>query len=237
MAPYFSKGVWSHFAYMGDIMELPKKNLWQLLTSNERPIEIIEYPRYQNGKSIGNIALRTLTQEDILRIQEASIKEFNRRVKTKEIDVSPESVRGRQLQENIYALHYVFEATRDADNIKLPAFPTVEHLSKEVHPDELAVLTLNIARHQKELGPVINDMTEDEMNDWITKIQQAAERGGYFLDSVLSEVQTKLLMYTVAQLRKLQTDKSYVLSQLDKIEEEEKKNRETANLEKSNPTQ
>lgn len=200
----------------------PHINLWAKLSSNSQPTQVIDYPRYVSGQAIGQIVIRCLTQEDYIRIQENSIKEYNRRIKGKEIDVPIESVRGEEILKNIHALFYVFEATRDMENKALPAFPSVQELSKRASPDEIAVLSLNILRFQKENSPIIAHMSKDELDGWIDRLAKDSQDAAYFLDQISSDVQSQLMLYMGNLLWKFQTDKFLLTSQLAKLSESEK---------------
>jgi len=80
---------------------------------------------------------------------------------------------------------------------------------KVLTTDEMAILQNHYHTVVLELGPVIADLTEEDQEYWIKRLQEAGRSNSSFLiNSFSSEALKTLLMYTISELEKLQTSKS-----------------------------
>jgi hypothetical protein len=80
-------------------------------------------------------------------------------------------------------IELLFRACRRLEDSSKPLFPSKEWMRDNLTADILSVLINNYMTVQVECGPIVGDMTTDEIEDWIKKLTQAGEGGAYFLDS------------------------------------------------------
>lgn len=181
-------------------------NLFAELSKRERPSRLIDLPVYnEEGKSIGQVVIRTLVHDDNVEIQKAATLECDRIYKDDKIDRNSDTYLKRY--DNISAKHFIWRACRDPENPEKPFFPTPDHVGKYLSNDEISVLLLNYQTLQSERGPSIAYMDEKQFNEWVAKLGQAAEEAPYFLDRFLPEAKNQFLMYMAHQLWTLQTAK------------------------------
>ena len=177
--------------------------LWLALTAVPRPHRVVDLPRAfpGTGKSVGQIALWPLTQEE----QMICTAEADRFVKgiLKDSQKKDEANLGyAHLFANETAVQVLFRACRDASNppesLKASAFPSTKGLRHEFTADEISTLFEMYITVQLEVGPVTAFMTDDEMEAWIRRI----EEGGSALpfDLLAPQAQKSLLVFMASQL-------------------------------------
>ena len=95
---------------------------------------------------------------------------------------------------------------RKADDLSTPFFLTVEAISKNLSADEIAILLLAYNQVRAELGPIVSEMNQEEMDAWI----EALARGGSTipLASLSPGAQSRLVLYMASRLCPSPTDSS-----------------------------
>jgi hypothetical protein len=192
-------------------LQPPQPNLWERFTRRERPSVVVDYPAFdEKGKSVCQVLIRCLTQQDHIAIQSKAMKETDKLFHDEGIiiqrDMTEDSAY-RVRYDNIAAKYFIFEFLRDPENPTLPFAPTPDHIGKLL-PNEVTVLMKHYQTLQDKQGTIIAYMSSEEMDAKITELAEAAERGGYFLDRFLREALDQLLMYMASQLSKSAINKS-----------------------------
>ncbi len=186
-------------------MSGPPKNvepsaLWVKLTERPRPMKFIDFP--SKGGSPGKLALRILTESEL------HVCRANATNTAKEL-LGGESRSGDMGYEDIYrnelAVQLVTVGCRAAEypDGMIPAFPSAKDARKKLTSDEFAVLAMAYKAFQVESGPILSELTKDEMEAWIKLLQEGGSRVP--LAHLSGEAQTDLIMFLVSMLPTSQT--------------------------------
>lgn len=187
----------------GPPTDIPPSALWAKLASAERPSKVVDFPRKdKNGDSFGQIAMRPLTQMEQMSCSKAAEDTAKKHLKeTKREDLGYE-----RLYSDAYILETLYRAARNPENVAYPAFPTPKSLSEALTTDECAMLYEHYLTVKLELGPLITEMSEDELEAWIDRL---VEGGSAFpFDLISLELQKILVLYMAYQLRSSPTGSS-----------------------------
>jgi hypothetical protein len=194
----------------------PNENLWNKISSRKRPIRIIDLPIYDDeGKSICKVMIRTLTQEDIERIRTESYIDTQKQLK--DTSAKDTSKTFCDAFENHVAINMILKAYRNPENEKIPFFPSAQEIRSKLEPDEIALLIMHYQTFQSELSPIVSNMNEKELNDYIEKLAKSGSEGEYFLDLLSAQMQNELIIFMVNKLTDYQMDKSSPGSQQEDI--------------------
>ena len=169
--------------------------LWSVLSRAERPFRIVDFPREdEQGRPIGKLAIRVLTHEETTICQAAAEKFTREHLK----DGKKDELGYEAVYSTASVIEVLFRACRDAEDIARPAFPSPKLLSQALTGDEVSVLFQNYLATQLELGPIIAQMTEAEMEAWIVRI---GDGGSSFpLDLLSLELMRTLLHFSARRL-------------------------------------
>jgi len=193
--------------------DIPPDELWVRLSQEERPVEIVDFPRKDAaGVPIGKVAIWVLKQGEII-VAKAEATRRARKVIAEKFDAT-ERVEGyAQVLEDETACQLLYQCCRRPTNINLPIFPTADGVRQKLTSDEVAVLLNSYAIVQSKLGPIPDSMDEQTMDAWIERLRV----GGSTLPLAwLSQEQARaLLMRSVSRLFASQEDKSSAGSQPD----------------------
>jgi hypothetical protein len=121
---------------------------------------------------------------------------------------------------NEASLQVICMAARHPRNAKAQAFPSPEKVRTEFTADEVASLLMSYMIVQRELGPIVSRMTNDEMESWIERLE--AGGSAFPLALLSSEAKNDLVMYLVSQRSNSQTDTSSPGSQREDTSNETK---------------
>jgi hypothetical protein len=177
-----------------------KDNLWYTLSSRKLHSKLVDFPDYdENGKAICQILIKTLTQDDLIAIQKESTNECDRSFAEDKEKINRDSPVWQLRYDNITAKHFLFRCCYEPSDPDKKLFPTPLHVGK-LTQDEVNVLVQHYRTLQNEKGPLIAYMNNGQMEDWVNKLANSAEEGAYFLDRILPEAQTQLLLYMASQL-------------------------------------
>jgi hypothetical protein len=179
--------------------ELSPTALWLALTAVPRPFKIVDVPRNDpaTGKSVGQIAIWPLTQEEQMicnaeadRFAKALLKDAQKR---DEVNFGYEHTFG-----NDNAIQILFRACRDPKDLSRAAFPSTALMRRKLSSDEVSALFKLYIMVQVELGPIIRGMSDEEREALVRRIE---EGGSAFPFSLLSlETQVTLLRFMASKL-------------------------------------
>lgn len=177
--------------------------LWAVLARAERPFKVVDFPREDaDGKAIGQVAIRVLTQEEQMICSAAAEKFAREHLK----DAKKDELGYEAIYSNAAAIEVLCRACRDVSDVSRPAFPSPKMLSQALTADETGVLFQHYLTTQLELGPIVAMMSDEEMEAWITRI---GEGGSAFpLDLVSQDLLKTLLLSSAKQVVSLQMAKS-----------------------------
>lgn len=180
-------------------MTAPPKNvepseLWTTLSQRPRPLsKPIEFP-CKDG-SVGSTAFWILTEG------ERRIAKVNANNVAKEL-VGKDAKVGDLAYEEIYndelTVQLLCMACRVPDDPKWPSFPSIGKVRSTLTTDEFAVLATAYANYRRDTMPILAELSPDEMELWIRRVQEGAERAPLALLS--GPALTDLVMYLVSKL-------------------------------------
>lgn len=196
-------------------MSMPPKDiapadLWTQVTAVPRGHRVMDFPRKgADGLPVCRVAMVVLTQEEQMKCN-VNISAFLRKyVKDNGAQIpntNEQDFAYKNLYEMQVAIEVLYCACKNPDDITKPFFPTKNAIAQSLLPSEIAILFKNYARVQTELGPILSQMSAEEMDAWI----EVFVKGGseFPLDSLSLDGVTGLLMHMASQLYNLQKDKS-----------------------------
>jgi len=189
--------------------DLPAHELWAAIIAMPRPFRVVPFPRRgPDGEPVAEMAMQVLTQEECIAAKASAERYVRKLLREKDNGAtSPESGQGyADLCELRDSVELLFRSCRRVDDMTRPFFPTVEAVGKHLLTDEIGVLVLNYRRVQMEIGPIVNDMSQEEMDAWISVL---AKGGSQFPFDMLSlGQQTQLFRHLARRLLLSQTDNS-----------------------------
>lgn len=198
---------------------MPASALWAALQAAPRPHRIVPFPRNgPDGEPVGNVAIWVLTQgehmdaaADAERLAREKLKDATRR---EDLSYGYDTLFSNEL-----ACQVIARACRQEDDLTRAAFPSGKMVRATLTPDEVEVLFRHYLSVQSELGPIVSEMTKEEMDAWVHRL---AEGGPGFPFNSLSLVQQRILVRSMAsQLVAFWTDKSSAGSQPESTEADE----------------
>lgn len=174
--------------------------LWLKLSSSERPHKVVEFPRQgPDGNPVAEMAIRVLSQEEKMACDVAAEAFCKKHLKEyKKDELGYEAVYG-----DAYVVELLFRMCRDVNDVGRPAFPSPLHV-RELSTEECAVLFRQCLIVQKELGPIVDYLSDEDLEAWIDRLYEAGS--AYPFASLSSEQQSLLLMHMVYRLRPSPTD-------------------------------
>lgn len=108
-----------------------------------------------------------------------------------------------ELRASVETLHRV---VRDANDITKPFFKTKESIPQVLTTDEIGILMREYIAVRAEIGPVITQMTSDEIEAWIERLGEAEDVFPLvFLDS---EMLSRLILTMASRLKALRMEKT-----------------------------
>lgn len=165
----------------GPPTDIPPSELWLALQAEPFPSEVVDFPRYRDGKALGKVRIRTLAMEahDICRIR--GFNKTKARAGVEKDDLNAEVI--REVQGDAVARELLWMATlRVEDCSKDPSkkfypqfFPSPEAIEKTLTADELTVLFTQYQLIQAKYGPYEGSISsERELNAWIERLAEGA---------------------------------------------------------------
>lgn len=195
------------------VTEIDASELWLRLAQLPRPSRTVDYPKLDpiTGEPMGKVLVQILTQEEQMEAAIAAERYTKAQVK--------DSDRGSLGYENVYknacSVEVLYRAIKRVDKPTHTFFPSPRDIRQKMTPDEVGVLMAMYLEVQREMGPIVADMTDTELEAWITRL---VEGGSAFpLGSLSSEGMSSLVMLMASRLYRLRTDSSSVGSPPEKL--------------------
>lgn len=189
--------------------DLAPADLWAQITAMPRAHRIVPFPRRgPDGQPMGNVAMQVLYQAET---QSATVCTENRvRRALKASEAMPGSGEPRQSYEILFetwaSCETLYRCCRKADDISKPFFLTVEEIAAKLSSDEIACLLLAYNQVRAELGPIVSEMSQEEMDAWIEMLAKGGSTVP--LASLSLGAQSRLVLYMASLLYLSPTDSS-----------------------------
>ena len=180
--------------------------LWQRLAASERPRRRVPFPRNgKDGKPLGEIDIVILTQAQVMLCTAAAEGYAREMLKDQK---SPNASQGYyDLYNDARIIELLWHACKQTEDPSAPEQPAFGRGSKDVRTmlsvDEVTVLFQAYTDWQTESGPIIADMTQEEMDAWIDRLKEAGSRLPLPAHSLAAR--TDLLMRSIARLARSET--------------------------------
>ena len=172
--------------------------LWTQIIAMPRPHRVVDFPRTNDdGKPVARVAIVVMTQEEQITAA-VETERFTKRM-IKDVPRADEAKRGYDdiynNQASIEILHRVCKVDGD---LTRSFFPSTEEMRKHLTPDEVGVLFRSYLLVQDEVGPIIANLSPEEMEAWIKRLQDAGSKSplAFLSSGALSD-----LVYSLASQR------------------------------------
>lgn len=188
--------------------------LWMELTRMPRPFRVVDFPRTRmDGTTAGTVAMRVLTQTEIIECAAAAQAAVNAIKKKFGIADAGQTMSraDAEMYENEKVLQLLSRACREAPRpldppfvmgqphaTDRPCFPSPVHMRDQLSSDEIAVLATAYTKLQYEIGPIVADLSDSQMEAWLQKLGEGGSR--LPLASLSSAQLEDLLMYSAGRL-------------------------------------
>jgi hypothetical protein len=187
-------------------------DLWAQITASPRAHRTVPFPRALPDGTPVEVAMIVLEQEQAMAAKASSARWVQRMLREKGApgEAFPED--RQALAEMRDAQELLFRACRRPADLAKPFFPTLEAIGK-LTTDEVSVLVMHYQRVQMELGPIVAEMSAEEVDAWIERL---AKGGSLFpFDSLSLGAQSLLITSMAARLSSCTTGSSSPGPQLD----------------------
>lgn len=153
--------------------QISSGQLWAEVTQSPRAHRVVDFPRRHpaTGEPIGRVAIWVLSQDERIRVAAAAERAT---VEALGKDSPRDSAGWNDHYENAAACELLCVACRDVNDLSRPAFPSAAEFCRHVSVDEVAVLLRSYAEIQAEIGPIVAEMTKDEVNAWVDRLVEAS---------------------------------------------------------------
>ena len=186
----------------GPPKDVPASELWQKLASAQRPTTIVDYPAKDgDGRPIAQVAIRVLSVAELHGCRANATRYAREQLP----DAKPGEIGYEEIYREDLLAQLLAVACRQPDNVDLPFFPYGPKDVRTRTSDELAVLLSAYNEHARVSGPILNEMTVDEMNAWVKRLQEGA-RTASPLSFLGSEAKNELILHLVSLLSRSSTD-------------------------------
>ena len=150
--------------------------LWTQIISMPRPHRVVDFPRMNDrGEPMARVAIVVLTQEEQITAS-VETERFTKRM-IKDVPRADEAKRGYDdIYNNQAAVEILHRACKVENELMRPFFPSTEEMRKHLTPDEIGVLFRSYLLVQDEVGPIIANLSAEEMEAWIKRLQDAGSK-------------------------------------------------------------
>lgn len=175
--------------------------LFTLLTQTPRPHRVFDVPRKMPGTSepVGKVAMWPLTQSELMLCRSAAHEYTLGIIRTKPREGEPQSQAYAEIYRDACTIEVLCRACREADDLREPAFPSPKLVRETLTADECTILSRHYLQMQSEVGPIVDLMTVEEMDAWLTRLAEDGKR--YPLALLASEQLEELLLHSASRLR------------------------------------
>ncbi len=186
---------------------MPASELWLALTKLPRPHRLVDIPRCFPGTDtpVGQVAMWPLTQEEQMAVN-AEADRFTKKLLQDPQKRDEANLGYQHTFANEVALQILSRVCRDANDIGKPAFPSPKLMREHLTADEVGVMFQQYLTIQLELGPIVAEMSDEEMEGWVKRI--AAGGSSFPFASLSWEAQQRLVLGMACRLAPLLTDTS-----------------------------
>lgn len=187
--------------------DIHPSELWARIASSERPSKVVDFPRNDpvTGEPVGKLAIRVLTQAELM-IASSQADKFAKEL-LKDRPRREEENRGYDdIYRNEAAVQILCRACRDSEKLDIPLFPSPAQVREKLTADEIAVLTRTYTQVQTDLGPIVADMSEEEVDAWVERLGKGGET--YPLALLSSDAHDRLTLRLASRIMSSPTDKS-----------------------------
>lgn len=149
---------------------------WSKITAVPRPFDIIDFPRKdpETGEQLAQVYIHVLRHGETAAAN-ADAEKFAKKVLGDEFATTEKNVSYGDLYSNEQAVQLLFRACRRVDDPKLPFFPSQSEIRANLTNDEISVLMSAYIIISLEYGPIAANMTEEEIDEWLKKLQEAGK--------------------------------------------------------------
>lgn len=177
--------------------------VWSRIAHAKRPRNVVDYPRKgDDGKPLSHIAVTVVSQSDLMSCH-AAAEEYAQKMLARSPNRGADSLGYKGVFNGAMSCELLVRACESAETPGLKFFPSVEELRKWLVPSEIAVLFNHYVDWQHTSGPILGQMTEPEMDQWLDLLEEGGRRDP--LAALSSEVLTDLLMHSASRRRKSRT--------------------------------
>ena len=150
--------------------------LWAQIIAMPRPHRTVDFPRLNyKGEAMGKVTIVVLTQEEQISAS-VETERFTRKM-IRDVPRADEAKRGYDdIYNNQAAVEILHRACRAEGDTTKPFFPSPSAMREFLTPDEIGVLFRSYLIVQDEVGPIIANMSAEEMEAWIKRLQDAGSR-------------------------------------------------------------
>jgi hypothetical protein len=151
-------------------------DLWRQITTMPRPGRTVPFPRKnpETGEPVGDVHIWVLTQRE--QMECAAAAETCARERLKTAPKGSETSRGYiDIYENEASCQVLYRACRRAKNHNIPFFPSIEAV-RGLLGDEVGVLVSSYLTIKSELGPIVDEMSEEEVDAWCRRLAEGGSR-------------------------------------------------------------
>lgn len=180
--------------------DLPPGELLTALTTQPRPYKIVPFPRRDpmTKEAIGDIAIWPCIQRELMEARAAADAYAKRLFRKDDKPREGETNLGYEgIFKDALTVELLVRACRQPKDLKSAAFPTAQIFRDHVTANEAAVLTRLYLQIERDVGPLVDLMTNEEMDAWIKRLQEDGTR--HPLAFLSTEQMEDLLMYSVSR--------------------------------------
>lgn len=169
--------------------------LWVKLSELPRPLSP-EYTFRARGADVGTLRFWVLTAQELSWVRVEASRE------TKKL-FGEDAIRGNlayeeELEEQ-KALHLLQLSCRQPEDPRFPTFRRAAEVREALTDDEITVALTAYAQFRRESGPIISELTPEEMEAWVKVLMEGGSR--FPLARCSGEVLIDLTMYLASKLR------------------------------------
>ena len=197
-----------------------KLDLWSTIMASDRVHMNVPFPGTLNpatGEEY-EVAMVVLTAEESSVIQTETERKIRKLLKEDMPGLGDAKKGYDELYSTLTAAGLLYTVVRNPNNIKEHLFPNKEAVLK-LSNDQLGILINHYYTICDKLNPVISDLTEDEMEVWLKRLQEAGSKPAFFLNTCTSGVLKTLVTHLASQLKSLQTSSNSYTSPQEEVTE------------------
>jgi len=178
--------------------------LWTTLTALPRPTSAPF--EVQLRGSTQHVVFRVLTASELASVRATADKAAREFLANISGATEPGGLAYEESYEQEKACALLALACRQAEDPRFGAFPSAKQARQELTDDEISVLLVGYAKFRRESGPMLAELTREEMDAWVKLLEQGASR--LPLARLSGEALSDLVMYLVSLRRSSPTGTS-----------------------------